>query len=193
MTISVRFTVQFAVLCVLGVLGSPNAAAQTATWYIPTYTHDILVWDEASEQVVDRIEMTHPIPNELVLNEARDRLYVIEATAEHVEVIDLETRTVVDEFSLNHDNVTIRIDGFTPHPSDSTALIVFKSYTKLADRYRVEGPFVVEYDLRAKLVTDTLPWPDGEERDRGFDYRYGPDGETLYFLADDVVALDAAT
>ncbi len=180
-------------LTAAGVVGAPGAAAQTATWYIPTYTHDILVWDEESEAVVDRIEMTNPIPNELVLNEARDRLYVVDATAEHVEVIDTEARRVVDEFSLSRGNVTVRIDQLEPHPSGSTALIVFKRYTKLTDRYRVEGPFVVEYDLRAKEVTDTLPWPDGEERDRGFDYRYAPDGETLYFFADDVIALDAST
>lgn len=175
------------------VVGADGAAAQTATWYIPTYTHDILVWDEESEAVVDRIEMENPIPNELVLNEARDRLYVLEATGENMEVVDLTTHRVVDAFSLSQGNVTVRIDGFTPHPSGSTALVTVKRYTRLSDRYRVEGPFVLEYDLDAKQVTDTLPWPDGEERDRGFSYRYSPGGETLFYVANDVIALDPDT
>lgn len=193
MTTTARTALLLTVLSVAGILCARGATAQTATWYIPTYTHDILVWDESSEQIVDRIEMRHPIPNELVLNEARNRLYVLEATGEHMEVVDLETRTVVDEFTLSEGNVTVRIDGFAPHPSDSTALLVVKRYTRLTDRYVVEGPFVLEYDLGAEEVSDTLPWPDGEERDRGFNYRYSPDGGTLYYFADDVLALDPDT
>ena len=190
MTTSARVTL---LLIALAGAGASCLQAQTATWYIPTYTRDILVWDEASESIVDRIEMEHPIPNELTLSESRDRIYVVEATAEHVEVVDLATRRVVDTFTLSRGNVTVRIDGFTPHPSGSTALMTVKRYTRLSDRYRVEGPFVLEYDMNRKQVTDTLPWPDGEERDRGFSYRYSPDGETLYYVARDVIALDPET
>lgn len=171
----------------------PVAAQQTATWYIPTYTHDVLVWDEASEKVVDRITMGNPIPNELTLNEARDRLYVLDASMQNMEVVDLNTREVVDSFTLSRGNMWTRIDGFTPRPGGETALIVAKRYTEGRDRYTVEGPFVLEYDLRTKQVTDTIPWPDGKERDRGANFRYSPDGKTLYFFADDVIALNADT
>jgi hypothetical protein len=166
-------------------------AQQTATWYIPTYTNDILVWDEASERTVDRIRMQHRIPNDLTLNESRDRLYVLEATGEHIEIVDLGTRRVVDSFTLSEGSVRVRIDGLAVHPSDDRALLVVKRYTKGRDRYTVEGPFILEYDLRAKQVTDTLEWPDGNERDRGFNLKYAPDGRTLYFMADDIIALDA--
>jgi hypothetical protein len=169
------------------------AAQETATWYIPTYTHDILVWDEASEQIVDRIEVEHFIPNEMVLNEARDRLYVQDATLQHVEIVDLDTRRVVDSFTLNSGNSWVRIDGLTVHPSDERVLLTVKQYTKGRDRYTIEGPFLLEYDLRTKQVTDTLEWPDGRERDRGGAFRYSPDGRTLYFSADDIIALDAET
>ena len=57
------------------------AAQDTALWYLGTYTRDILVWDEASEQVVDRIEMGHDIPADIVVNEAKDRIYVRDGTA----------------------------------------------------------------------------------------------------------------
>lgn len=181
-------------LALLGACGARGARAQeTATWYIPTYTHDMLVWDEASERVVDRIRMEHRIPNQVTLNEGRDRLYVLEATAEHIEIIDLDARRVVDSFTLSRGNVTVRIGGLAVHPSDERAILVAKRVTAEQDRYTVEGPFLLEYDLRAKQVTDTLDWPDGRERDRGFDFRYAPDGETLYFFADDVIALDAET
>ena len=171
----------------------PAAAQATATWYIPTYTHDILVWDEASEQIVDRIEVENLIPNEMLLNEERSRLYVQDATGQHIEIVDLATRRVVDSFTLSRGNVSVRIDGLAVAPSDDRAIVIAKRYTKERDRYMVEGPFVLEYDLRAKQVTDTLDWPDGQDRDRGANFRYAPDGETLYFFADDVIALDADT
>jgi DNA-binding beta-propeller fold protein YncE len=181
-------------LVALASAGVRHASGQkTATWYIPTYTHDVLVWDEASEKTVDRIRMQHFIPDEMTLNEARTRLYVLDASGENMEVVDLHARKQVDSFTLSHGNVKVRIDGFAPHPSDDKALLVVKRYTALKDRYVVEGPFVLEYDLRAKQVMDTIPWPDGKDHDRGANFRYSPDGKTLYFFADDVIALDADT
>jgi DNA-binding beta-propeller fold protein YncE len=171
----------------------PAAAQETATWYVPTYTDQILVWDEASELIVDRIEVEHWIPNQMLLNEARDRLYVRDATGQNVEIVDLKARRVVDSFTLSRGNVSVRIDGITVSPTDDRALLIAKRYTKGRDRYTVEGPFILEYDLRAKQVTDTLDWPDGRERERGANFRYAPDGETLYYFADDVIALDANT
>ena len=97
------------------------AAQDTALWYLGTYTRDILVWDEASEQVVDRIEMGHDIPASIVVNEAKDRIYVRDGTALYMELVDLKTNEVVDEFTLSRGNVTVRINGFAPHPSDEKA------------------------------------------------------------------------
>ena len=61
-----------AVALIVAVTGIPItvAAQDTALWYLGTYTRDILVWDEASEQVIDRIEMGHDIPADIVVNEA---------------------------------------------------------------------------------------------------------------------------
>jgi len=191
MTSFSRLLLVLAGLLAFGALGA--RAQETATWYVPTYSQDIVVWDEASEREVGRIHMRHPIPNETTLNASRDRLYVLEASGEIMEIVDLRSRSVVDEFTLSSGNVSVRIDGFAVHPSDDRALLVVKRYTKGRDRYTVEGPFVLEYDLRAKAVTDTLDWPDGSDRDRGADFRYSPDGRTLYFFADDVIALDAST
>ena len=48
-------SVPAAVAALLLVAGGAPVSAQTATWYIATYTHDVLVWDEATEEIVDRI------------------------------------------------------------------------------------------------------------------------------------------
>jgi DNA-binding beta-propeller fold protein YncE len=167
-------------------------SAQTARWYIGTYSHDLLVWDEKSEQIVDRIEMNNFIPTGITVSESGDRLYVREATAQIIEIVDVAAGAVVDEFSLSHDSVRVRIGAFAPHPSDERAVMQVTRYTKLIDRYSVEGPFVVEYDLRAKVVTDTVPVPD-DQQPGTVGFRFSPDGRTLYFFANDIVAVDAET
>lgn len=180
-----------AVLAAAVLLSAAPASAQTATWYIATYTNDVLVWDEASEEVVDRIAMNNFIPTRVLVSDDKTRLYVQEASGQKMEVVDVAAREVIDEITLSRDNVTVRIDGFEPHPSNERAVLMVKRYTALVDRYEVEGPFLLEYDLRTKEVTDTIPWPDDEPRDRGVGFQYSPDGEILYFFVEDIIAVDA--
>jgi len=180
-----------AVVSILWMLdGGVLAAQATAHWYIGTYSNELLVWDEASEQVVDRIQMRNPIPRNITVAESRNRLYVSEATAQTIEIVDVARGEVIDDFTLSHDSVRVRIQGFAVHPSDGRAVLEIMRYTKHADRYSVDGPYMVEYDLQAKEVTDTISLPD--DLDPGdVNYRYAPDGETLYLFGDDIVALDA--
>jgi DNA-binding beta-propeller fold protein YncE len=175
----------------LGLVHQP-VSAQTATWYISTYTDEMLVWDEASEEVIDRIKMNRIIPDEVQLNETKTRLYVGDASAEYIQIVDIARREVVDEFTLSHDDITYRINGFAPHPSDRKAVVFVRRHEKLQDRYVVDEPVILEYDMQTKEITDTIPWPDGEARDF-VGFRYSPDGETLYFYTDDIIAVDAET
>ncbi len=168
------------------------AEAQTATWYISTYTDEMLVWDEASEEVIDRIKMNRIIPDDVTMNDAKTHLYVGDASAEYIQIVDIERREVVDEFTLSEGNTTVRINAIAPHPSGEKAVLAVRRHTKLRDRYTVEGPFILEYDITAKQVTDTLSWPDDEPRDF-IGFRYSPDGETLYFYTEDIIAVDAST
>jgi hypothetical protein len=180
-----------AALALLTAFGAEGVSAQTtATWYIGTYSHDILVWDEASEEVVDRITVGNLVPNRIALNQAKTRLYVGEAAGQKMEVVDIATGAVIDAFTLSHDSVSVRIDGFAPHPSDDRLVLFGKRYIKHRDRYSVDGPFILEYDLATKQVTDTIPWPDGQPREN-VNFQYAPDGETLYFFTNDIIAVDA--
>lgn len=180
-------------LACTGLVSATALKAQaTALWYIGTYTQDLLVWDEASEEIVDRIQMRHPIPRGVTISESKDRLYVRDASAHVVEIVDVEAGEVIDEFTLDEDSVGVRINAFAPHPSDERAVMQIMRYTKHIDRYSVDGPYIVEYDLVGKQVTDTVPLPDDREADN-VGFRYSPDGETLYVFASDVVLLDSET
>ena len=189
-----RFLIRGAVAFVLTTaVGAGTLEAQAnALWYIGTYSSHILVWDEASEQVVDQIEMNNPFPHRFSLSPNRDRIYVTEARTETVEVVDVEARKVIDEFTLSEGNVMVRISSIAPHPSGDRVALFVKRYTKLRDRFVVEGPFMLEYDLTSKTVSDTIPWPEGGQREN-VGLRYSPDGKTLYLTSGDIVAVDAET
>ena len=126
--------------------------------------------------------MRNFVPRGVTVNESKDWLYVAEASGQIIEIVDVAAGEVIDEFTLSEDSVSVRINGFAPHPSDEKAIMQVMRYTKHIDRYTVEGPFVVEYDLRAKEVTDTVPLPDSREAGN-VRFRYSPDGETLYFFS----------
>ncbi|MGE0157835.1 MAG: YncE family protein [Gemmatimonadales bacterium] len=188
-----RSVVRSAAVLGLAIASSATALAAQATarWYFGTYSNELIVWDEASEQIVNRIQMRNRIPGDITVSESKDRLYAKEATSQTIEIVDIARAQVIDDFTLSRDSVTVRIDGFAVHPSNARAVLSIMRYTKHRDRYSVDGPFLVEYDLRAKAVTDTIPLPDDIDADVNF--RYAPDGETLYLFGDEIVAVDAET
>jgi DNA-binding beta-propeller fold protein YncE len=171
---------------------SAQDAPSKATWYIGTYADYVLVWDETTEQVVDTIRTRNPIPVEVSLNEKKTRLYALDASLERIEILDLARGESVDELTLSEDSVTVRINSITVDPEDAYAILQVKRYRRKPDRYVVSGPFLLKVDLATKQVTDTIPWPDDEERE-GVGLRFSPDGKVLFMFTDDVIAVDPAT
>jgi DNA-binding beta-propeller fold protein YncE len=175
----------------------PSAAnAQTADsnahWYIATYTNDVLVWDEATEEVVDRIELQNRIPIGLELSKNQERLYALDPFFEKIEVVELGTRETIDEIELSRGRTTVRINSFSIDPDEEWAILFVKKYTKESDRWIVEGPFMLKYDLSAKAVTDTIPYP-GPEMPNRAGFRLSPNGDALYVFDDALIALDTDT
>jgi hypothetical protein len=158
--------------------------------YIGTYRNSIYVLDEATEEVVDIIELESGIPRSLFLNAARDRFYVIDVSYEHVEVVDIATHQVVDRFTLSRGNETVRIWNMVVSPGDDTALLLARRYRRLPDRFEVGPMEFLQYDLVRKEVVRELPWPDGRER-QNMDLRFSADGRWIYFMGDPIRVLDA--
>jgi hypothetical protein len=168
-------------------LGSaPPARAQTggdALLFVGTYGRAIYVIDEATEAVTERIPLRTGIPNTLVLNEDRSRFYVLDISFENVEVVDIAERRTLYTFSLSKAGEQVRIWGFNVEPQERYAVLLTKSYRKLADRYEVSGPTLLRYDLREHVVTDTIAWPEGREQEFAR-MVFSPDGANLYFFGD---------
>jgi len=179
-----------ATVCALAValVSSPLRAQSggNATIYVGTYAKKILVLNESNLKVVDSIPISVGIPTSMVLSFNRKHFYVLDPQFEHVEVIDIATRKAIDKFTLSSGNTRVRLWGINVDPRERFAVVLVKTYTKKLDRYEIGKPTLLRYDLVKKAVTDTIPWPKGEERDFA-QIIFSPDGEYMYFFTTDDV------
>jgi len=173
---------------------SPDARAQAnGTFYMGTYSDKILVIDEATLAVRDSIKLSIGIPTSLVLSADRKRAYVRNPRGDKVEILDLASRKSQGTFSLNSGESTVQIWGMNVDPKERFAVLFVKTYKKLMDRYEIGAPTLLRYDLAKKAVTDTIAWPNGQEREN-VQIIFSPAGDFMYFFTnDDVLVYDAAT
>jgi DNA-binding beta-propeller fold protein YncE len=170
----------------------PAPSGGNGTIYVGTYARNILVLDEATMRVRDTIKATVGIP-ELSLSFDRKRLYVTDPGNEKLEIIYLATKKSSGVFTLSHDSIRVRMGGFALDPKERFVIMLVKMYTKKIDRYEVGRPTLLRYDLAKHVVTDTIPWPRGEERE-GAQIIFAPKGDLMYFFTtDDVLIYDTNT
>ena len=157
--------------------------------YMAGYDHAIHVIDENTMEVVDRIELTTGIPTSMILSENHERIYVRDAEFEEIEIVDVATRSSIDSFTLSEGRSKVRIWGLTVDPEEDFVILNTMRYTKEIDRWEIGEPTLLRYDLAAKEVTDTIPWPDGEQRRRPR-LMFSPGGEYLYFFGNEILILE---
>ena len=167
-------------------LVAAQGSGGNGTIYVGTYDKKILVVNEASLKVTDSIPISVGIPTNIILSSNRKHFYVLDPSYEHVEVIDIASRKAIDKFSLSSGNTRVRLWGINVDPRERFAVVLVKTYTEKRDRFEIGKPTLLRYDLVKKVVTDTIPWPKGEERD-GAQIIFSPDGELMYFFTTDDV------
>jgi DNA-binding beta-propeller fold protein YncE len=162
------------------------------TIYVGTYARNILVLDEATMHVRDTLHTSVGIP-EISLSFDKKHLYVSDPGNEKVEILDIATKKSLASFTLSTDSTKVRMWGFSLDPKERFAVLLVKEYAKKRDRYVVSRPTLLRYDLAKHAVTDTIPWPRGEERDNA-QIIFAPNGELMYFVtSDDVLIYSTAT
>ena len=171
--------------------GRPSGG--TGTIYIGTYAKKILVLDEATLTVRDSIPVSVGIPTAMIRSFDRRHFYVGDPNQEHFEIIDIATKKPIGSFSLSSGATRVRVWGLNVDPKERFAVLLVKTYTKKPDRFEIGKPTLLRYDLAQHRVTDTIPWPKGEERE-GAQIIFSPAGDLLYFFTtDDVLIYDTKT
>jgi hypothetical protein len=157
-----------------------------ATIYVGTYAKKLLVINEATMRVTDSIPVSIGIPTQMILSYDRTRMYVLNPQFDEVEIFDLASRKSQGKFTLSSDSMRVRIWGINVEPRERFAVLLVKTYARKRDRYEIGRPTLLRYDLARRTVTDTIPWPRGEERD-GAQIIFSPNGDLLYFFTTDDV------
>src|SRR5580704_19234401 len=121
------------ILAFAGICG----ASQAGTIFLPGYPDRMLVIDEASRQIVDRIPSEIGIPSGVTRSYDRKKIYVTSNDNDGVEVIDIATHKVLQHFVLNSGNRKLRINGVAPDPDDKVLYTVEREVVKQTDRYDV--------------------------------------------------------
>jgi len=167
--------------------GDPIPSGGNGTIYVGTYARNILVLDEATMHVRDTLHTSVGIP-ELSLSFDRKHLYISDPGNEKIEILDLATKKSLASFTLSTDSTKVRMWGFALDPKERFAVILVKEYAKKKDRYVVSKPTLLRYDLAKHAVTDTIPWPRGEERENA-QIIFSPAGDLMYFVTQDDVLI----
>jgi hypothetical protein len=190
-------------LATLGVLtaGSARVAAEEpitggeGTLYMPARPGKVLIANEADFRITGEIPLPKASPGlsyPLQLSPDRKRFYSYCSNLEDIEVVDIATRKVVDAIRFSQGSKKIRFDGYEGGALSPRFLALpVRSSTKLIDRFEIGSKILLEYDLVARKIGRTIPWPKGEEREQAA-VKYSPDGKLFYVFADDVFIYDAA-
>ncbi len=190
-----------AIVAAVAALCLPLAAADKAkpvspgngTLYIGVFPNHFKVIDEATGKVTGTIPYKSGMPRRTAMTRDRKRFYTVEAQMEKVEIIDIASRSTVDTFTLSEGNRHVRIKTLEPDPQHRFVMMVVRPYVKQVDRFVIEPSSLVQYDLASKKIVNTIPWPNGEERENA-NIQFSPDAKLMYLFSEqDVLIFDTST
>ncbi len=173
-------------------IGAQNDSRLTGgngTLYIGGFARTIYVIDEATEEVVGEIPVSTGIPRNLTLSADRERFYLYDMTMEHIEIIDIASRSTLDAFTLSEGSTKVRSRGFEVDPQERYLIIQTRAATKLVDRFEIGPMRLVQYDLATHEIVRDIPWPEDKEREQ-VNMVFSPDGSLLYFFLDEIIVYE---
>lgn len=170
--------------------------AAAATMFMGSYPDKVLVVDEATGAVQQRITLASGLPTSMQISNDKKRIYVTTITTSGIEVLDVATRKVVNSFSLNTPTTRYRFNGGVADPSGRYFYTMLTKFEKLNDRYTVSPHMFAAIDLQKKTIVKTAEVPEEDDRNPNAHWRtkymISQDGKKLYIFRDKVLILDTA-
>ena len=173
------------------------AVAQGGTIFLPGYPDTILVIDEATRQIVEKIPSEIGIPTAIRQSYDRKKIYVTSNDRSGIEVIDIATRKVLDHFVLNDGTHQYRINGVAPDPQDKLLYTVLREVVKQADRYEIGKFKYAVIDLAQRKIVRTADMaPEDQDGNNPYPgsnpFQVSPDGKFMYQFRDQIKILDTS-
>src|SRR5580693_9737599 len=129
--------------------------ASAGTLYLPAYPAAVLVFDEATAKIVDRIPLETGTPMSIRLSPDHKKIYVTTIDHNGIEVIDVATRKVINHFVLNTPTKQYRFFAGTPDPEGKLFYAVTKEITTFLEHYEVAKPKYTVVDLEQQKIVKT--------------------------------------
>jgi len=194
MTARVLVAITCAALCAAPgrAQNAPRLSGGDGLLYIGGYPNHIWILDEASGNTIGTIQVKSGIPRRMGLSRDRTRFYIIDATSEFIEVIDIAASSTLATFRLSAGNRRVRINSLEADPSHRYAVILTRAATRLRDRVEIGPSELQQIDLKDGRVLRTIPWPDAQEQD-SVNLMFSPDGKLLYLLGTEIRILETET
>ena len=169
--------------------------AAGGTIFLPGYPDRILVIDEATQKIIDKIPSEIGIPTGIVRSYDRKKIYITSNDNDGVEVIDIASHKVLQHFVLNSGTHKYRINGVAPDPDDKVLYTVVREVVKQADRYEVGKLKYAVIDLAQQKIVRTADMsPEDQEANGAYygrsPFHVSPDGKYIYQFRDKVTILD---
>ncbi len=171
----------------------PLPSAGSGTIIVGSYSGHLTAVDEATGTFT-KIPLTTGPPSAVRLSPDRSRFYVQSANYERFEIVDARTRKTLDTFTLSSGQRHIRALAYEVDPQHKTMTVVARPATRHIDRWEIEPPVFLVYDLAAHAITRTVPWTiDPEPAHFSATLRFSPDGRLLYVFGSQITVFDTAT
>src|SRR6267142_2323619 len=183
----------FSVLLAISASAEPNNAPGLI--YLATWPHQILVFDTSQEKIIDHIDLTTDIAQQIVVSPDKKTLYGYTVKDNSIVTIDLAARKQVSVFPLNEPNRSVRLLGLAPDPSGKFLYSVGPSVVKQSDHYDIEPTKFMVIDLANHKITRTVEFPKDESLSGFFrlQMKFSPDGKYFYMFLGSILVFDSQT
>lgn len=177
----------------LAVLASSLAAAQ-GTLFIATWPHQIQVIDEASQKVIDRIELQTGVSHSIIVSDDYKTIYAATVEKNGIEVIDVATRKVTNAFVLDEGGKRMRFSAWAPDPTGKFLYLIVRPIEKKIDRFEQGKQQFAVVDLAQKKIVKFADIPAADDSSQGYRgglLKFSPDGKYLYHMGSKITIYDA--
>jgi DNA-binding beta-propeller fold protein YncE len=172
-----------------------SAAFAQGTLFVATWPHQIQVVDEASQKIVDHIELQTGVSHSIQISDDYKTIYVSTVEKNGIEVIDVATRKVTNAFVLDEGGKKMRFSAWTPDPTGKFIYMIVRPIEKKIDRFEQGKQQFAIVDLAQQKITKFVDMPGNEDAQgggRGGAMRFSPDGKYLYRMGGTITIYDAA-
>ena len=176
------------------VLSLVGVAAQAGTLFLPAYPANVIMVDEDSKKVLDKIPTEVGLPTGSYLSYDHKKIYLTTQDHNGIAVLDMASHKIINHFLLNTSNKQLRFRGVAPSPDDKLLYTVVTEVDKTSDRFEIQKPKYAVIDLAQQKIVRTVDMTPGDMGpNMGFGrsgFMVSPDGKYLYQFRNQVVVVD---